>query len=144
MKAILIILLGIIPIVTKAQSSPFIDTINGQRVICFDPLDSKELIRWNEERIYSKDYVNDLINENAVQKQIIYDLSQTVKNDSIVYVNQIVVTTEVKKHYKALVKANSELNMEVNYWKDKNSYKKNTIFVLVVTNLITGLWLSLR
>lgn len=144
MKEICITLFLSASLYGQAQVSPVLTTIDSSVWIAFTPEDTKELIRWNEERISCKDYVNMLYNKTEAQEMIIKNYEQAYKNDSVIFNSKDTIHIEQKAMYRSLVGVNAKLNREVNSYKQKIDNRDKIIIVSIFVNIVQGLWIALR
>jgi hypothetical protein len=129
---------------TQAQVSPIVTTIDSSVYIAFTPEDTKEIIRWNEERISCKDYVNLLYNKTEAQEMIIKNYEQAYKNDSILIYAKDTINIEQKAKYRSLIGVNVKLNRELNECEKKVNARDKGITWLIFLSVIEGLWIALR
>lgn len=144
MKEICITIMLSWAVYTQAQVSPIVTTIDSSVYIAFTPEDTKEIIRWNEERISCKDYVNLLYNKTEAQEMIIKNYEQAYKNDSILIHAKDTINIEQKAKYRSLIGVNVKLNRELNECEKKVNARNKGITWLIFLSVIEGLWITLR
>lgn len=136
MKKAITILLLLCGKIAFTQESPSLDTLEDQIYIRFSVYDAKEIVRWNEERLACKDYVSILHDKIQAQEAIINNYEQITQNDSVSYVSQEVIITQVKNQYKALIGTNAKLSLKLSQADQKSKIRGKYLIGSVILNAI--------